>query len=347
MMFTHAKAYIAWAVLAAGSLAGGAKGAQTSADTGEALPNYRPLLPQVSARTPKIDPAKGYLVTPLKPHIYMITDGGYESAFVTTGKGVVLFDAPPSFAKHIPEAVSATTNEPVVELVYTHAHVDHIGGAGLLLAAYPGLKIMCEEGTAEFLRDMKDTRRPLPTETFKDHATLSVGTMQAEMQVHHWHSNDGDLLIRFPADKVVIAVDALSSGAVPFMNLDLTMNMHAYLKIFDELMALDFDLMVPGHHSLPATHEDVRLTRDYVNDIYNTVARILVEDHSALYRTAVAKYGAENSFAIGRVLIEDEEGQCAREIVGRWKSKLDDVDVEAPSHCHTALVYAQWDVGVH
>ena len=346
-MLLHIKAYIACVAVAIGLLAAGTTGAQSQADTGEALPNYRPLLPQVSARTPKIDPAKGYLVTPLKPHIYMITDGGYESAFVTTGKGVVLFDAPPSFAKHIPEAVAASTKEPVVELVYTHAHIDHIGGAGMLLAAYPGMKILCEEGTAEFLREVKDTRRPLPTQTFKDHMMLSLGTMQAQMSVHHWHSDDGDLLIRFPAEKVVIAIDALSSGAVPFMNLDLTMNMHAYLKIFDELMGMDFDVMVPGHHSLPATHDDVRLTRDYVNDVFHTVSRILVEDHSALQRAAVAKYGAENSFAVGRVLIEAEEGECAREIVGRWKDKLDDVDVEAPSHCHTALVYAQWDVGVH
>ena len=48
-----------------------------------------------------MDPQKGYLVQELKPNVFMITDGGYESAFVTIGKGVVLFDAPPSFARHI------------------------------------------------------------------------------------------------------------------------------------------------------------------------------------------------------------------------------------------------------
>ena len=349
-MLTHMKAYLSLTMVA-GLMMGGASRAQTGgqrpSQESEPLPDFSPLLPQVSARVPRIDPNKGYLVTPLKPHVYMITDGGYESAFVTTGKGVVLFDAPPSFAKHIPEAVAETSREPIVELVYSHAHIDHIGGAGTILAAYPRLKIVSEEGTAQFLRDMKDSRRPVPTETFKDHGTLTLGTMRADMQVRHWHSDDGDVLINFPSDKVVIAIDALSSGAVPFMNLDLTMNMHEYLKIFDELMGMNFDVMVPGHHSLPATHEDVRIAREYVNDVYHTVSRVLLEDHSTLYKAAAAKYGKEDSFAIARVMVQNEEQECARDVVTRWKDKLDDVEVEAPSHCHTALVYAEWDVGVH
>jgi hypothetical protein len=59
------------------------------------LPDYVPLLPQVKAKATPIDPQKGYAVRELKPDIYMITEGAYESVFVTTGKGVVLFDAPP------------------------------------------------------------------------------------------------------------------------------------------------------------------------------------------------------------------------------------------------------------
>jgi hypothetical protein len=65
------------------------------------LPDYVPLLPAVKAKALAADPQKGYLVRELKPGIFMITDGAYESVFVTTGKGVVLFDAPPSLAQHI------------------------------------------------------------------------------------------------------------------------------------------------------------------------------------------------------------------------------------------------------
>ena len=86
----------------------------------ESLPDYAPLLPQVKAKAPVIDPKKGYVVEELKPDVYMITEGVYKSDLVTTGKGVVLFAAPPSFAEHISQAVAETTNEPIVELVYSH-----------------------------------------------------------------------------------------------------------------------------------------------------------------------------------------------------------------------------------
>jgi glyoxylase-like metal-dependent hydrolase (beta-lactamase superfamily II) len=309
------------------------------------LPNYAPLLPQVRAAALTVDPQKGYLVKELKPGVFMVIGGGYESLFVTTGKGVVLFDAPPTIAPHLIEAVADVTREPIVELVYSHVHVDHIGGAGLLLKRIPNLQIIAEDGTAEFLREQHDPNRPEATRTFKGHETLHLGSIKAELKVGYWHSPEGDLCIYLPEKKVLMAIDALSEGAVPFMGLDLTMNMDAYLKVFDQLLAYDFDVLVPGHHTNPATREDVQITKDYVMDVYNTVTRILGENHKALISRAVQKYGSENSFAVASVLIDSEVDQCADEIKGRWIAKLEGVDVWAASHCRTALVYAEWDVG--
>jgi glyoxylase-like metal-dependent hydrolase (beta-lactamase superfamily II) len=320
-------------------------GSGAAAQQPEKLPDFAPLLPEVRAKTNTVDPQKGYLVQQLKPNLFMITDGGYESAFVTTGKGVVLFDAPPSFARHIVQAVNEVTDEPVVALVYSHLHVDHIGGAGIVARQVPKLEIVAEEGTAGILREMQDPERPIPTRVFKEHETLKVGSMTAEMRVGYWHSPEGDLIIFIPDKKFVMAIDALSSGAVPFMGLDLTMNMHDYLKVFDQLLALDFDVMVPGHHSVPARRADVQMTKEYVVDVYNTVKRIHESDHQSLISQAVAKYGKENSFAVARVLSDHEAGECAKEIRERWAAKLEDVDVWAESHCRTALVYAEWDVG--
>jgi glyoxylase-like metal-dependent hydrolase (beta-lactamase superfamily II) len=312
---------------------------------GDDLPSFAPLLPNVRASAWVVDPKKGYLVRELKPGIFMVVGGGYESAFATTGKGVVLFDAPPVYAQHLVRAVAEVTTEPIVELVYSHLHVDHIGGAGVILKQVPNLKILAEEGTAAFLRDVADPNRPPPTTTFKDRQTLHVGTMTVELALGHWHTPDGDLLIYWPDQKVLMAVDALSKGAVPFMGLDLSMNMHEYSGVFDKLLAYDWDVMVPGHHTNPVDREDVQITKAYVSDLYSTIVRILAEDHSALKAKAVQKYGQENSFAIARVLVDHEVDECAREITDRWASRLEDVDVWASSHCRTTLVYAEWDVG--
>jgi excisionase family DNA binding protein len=104
----------------------------------DSLPDYAPPLPEAKARAWVVDPQKGYLVRQIKPDVFLATDGGYQALFATTGKGVVLFDAPPSFAPHIVQAVTDVTSEPIVMLVYSHIHVDHIGGAGLILKMRAG-----------------------------------------------------------------------------------------------------------------------------------------------------------------------------------------------------------------
>ncbi len=110
------------------------------------LPDLAPVSPEVKARAWPVDPAKGYVVRELKPTVFMITDGRYQSVFMTTEQGVILFDAPPSLTKYLQAAVSEVTKQPIVSLVYSHGHVDHIGGAGTILRGNPQLEIVAEEG---------------------------------------------------------------------------------------------------------------------------------------------------------------------------------------------------------
>jgi hypothetical protein len=104
-------------------------------------------------------------------------------------------------------------------------------------------------------------------------------------------------------------------------------------------------VIVAGHHSTPATRQDLEVAKSYVTDVYSTISRILGEDHRSLLAQASAKY-RDNGWAIASVLMDDEVGQCANEIKGRWMQKLEGVDIWASSQCRTALVYAEWDAGV-
>src|SRR5258708_10523489 len=54
-----------------------------------------------------------------------------------------------------------------------------------------------------------------------------------------------------------MAIDTLAPGYVPFMNFDLTTNMHEYLKMFDELLSYDFDVLITGHLTSLGTRQDV------------------------------------------------------------------------------------------
>ena len=326
--------------LMAAALLPWAAGAQEA----DKLPNYVPVLAQIKARALAVDPQKGYLVKQVKPDVYVITDGTYQSAFVTTGKGVILFDAPESFAQHIVKAVAEVTKEPIVQLVYSHAHLDHTAGAGLLVKQVPHLAILAEEGTSAFLREKKDPRRPVPTRAFKDQLTLQLGTMKVELKKGQWHSPEGDLFIYLPGRKFLMAIDTLAAGHVPFMDFDLSTNMHAYLKVFDQLLSYDFDVLVPGHLTYLADRQDVQMTKDYALDVYKTVKRIHDgTDQMKVMSAAAQKYSWDNKFAIFRTLLDGVIEQCAAEVQGRWIDKLAGVDVFGPSHCRAALIYARWD----
>jgi glyoxylase-like metal-dependent hydrolase (beta-lactamase superfamily II) len=308
------------------------------------LPDFKPVPPAVKGRILPIDPNKGYLVKQLKPSVYLITDGGYQSLFVTTGKGVILLDAPPSYGNKIVRAVSEVTSEPIVDLVYSHSHLDHISGAPEVMKQVPNVKIIAEDGVAQFLREKNDPRRPIPTESFKDHYTLTLGSATIEMKHGNWHSNEGDLYIYLPAKKVLMAIDTLPPGSAQFMDLDLTANFRDYMAMFDKVLAYDFDVLVGGHLGFPGNRHDVQVAKEYTTDVYKTIKRIHdTTDQAKVVTEAAARYGWDNKMALFRSLLDPMIDECAEEIISRWSERLASVDVYARTHCHTALIYARWD----
>ena len=66
----------------------------------------------------KIDPKVGYAVKNVGDGIYVMSDNGWQSAFMVTDEGVIVFDAPASFGKSIPLEVSKVTDKPIKMLVY-------------------------------------------------------------------------------------------------------------------------------------------------------------------------------------------------------------------------------------
>jgi glyoxylase-like metal-dependent hydrolase (beta-lactamase superfamily II) len=97
------------------------------------LPDYAPV-PR-SAIGPTLND-QGYYVGRVERNLYWVTDGVYQSAFLTTRDGVVLFDAPATIGRNLQRAVDeiAAANgvsNKVTHLVRSHHHADHAGGSSL------------------------------------------------------------------------------------------------------------------------------------------------------------------------------------------------------------------------
>jgi len=77
---------------------------------------------------------QGYFVGRVERNLFWVTDGTYQSAFLATPDGVVLFDAPPTIGHNLRRAVDEVAavegvGNTVTHLVYSHHHADHAGAA--------------------------------------------------------------------------------------------------------------------------------------------------------------------------------------------------------------------------
>ena len=86
------------------------------------LGSYEPVLKSTLDKSIKVSYEKGYTDQEVKPNIYVLTDGIWQSAAIVTSEGVVLIDAPESFGQNVQKAVSEVTDKPITTLVYTHGH---------------------------------------------------------------------------------------------------------------------------------------------------------------------------------------------------------------------------------
>lgn len=308
------------------------------------LESYKPVLKSTLSRSVNIDQKKGYTIEQVKPTIYVITDGIWQSVAIVTDEGVVLIDAPESFGMNIQKAVQEVTSKPIVTLIYSHGHSDHIGGSQYL-KNIKDLQIIALESQANFLREQNDPRRLVPNFTFTGSYVLNKGGKRIYLSnALNYHSPEGDLFISIPADKFLMVVDVLAPGYVPFKNFDLSNNMHNYLKAFDQILAYDFDVFVGGHLTAIGNRADVIISKEYAYDVYTTVKRVHSNTNMMeVMAGAAQKIGWDNKFLLFDVFLNKIIDESTIELEKRWIDRLSGVDVFTKSNVSTMLNYVRWD----
>src|SRR5688500_3013712 len=130
-----------------------------------------------AAKGPAI-PSKGYLVEEIRDGLFWVTEGAYNTIFLVTNEGVVAVDAPPTIGKNYLKAITDVHDNPITYIIYSHAHIDHIGAAGM----FPkNAIIIAQEETAAELQRAKTVATnvsmvpPIPTKTFSNSYTLQIG----------------------------------------------------------------------------------------------------------------------------------------------------------------------------
>jgi len=287
------------------------------------MPDYAPV-PQ-SARGATLN-EHGYHVGQVERNLYWVTDNVYQSAFLTTDDGVVLFDAPPNIGHNIRRAVDEITaangvTNRVTHMVYSHHHADHLGAASLFGGDV--VRIGHEETRRLLLRD-NDPARPAPEVTFTDSYTLEVGGERVELAWRGPNHSADNIYIHFPGHDTLMFIDVVNAGWVPIYNLNLSDDVIGYMGAPDIALSYPWRHFICGHLGRLATREDVAVHQQYIADIVASSREALASVNGA----PIFQHYGENVWAAVRTHLDAITERAAAPIIAKYTGVLGGADID-------------------
>jgi glyoxylase-like metal-dependent hydrolase (beta-lactamase superfamily II) len=297
------------------------------------IPTTITKLPE-TAKGPTI-PAKGYLVQEILDRLYWVTDGVYNAMFLVTDKGVIAVDAPPTLGQKYLKAIAEVTDKPVNYMIYSHAHIDHIGAAGL----FPkNMTIIAQDETAHELERAHSIAKnstmtpPLPKVTFSKNYTLEVGNQTLELDYYGNNHLPGNTFIYAPKQKVLMVVDIVFPGWIPFPYLAIAKDVAGFIEAHDiALNNYDFNTLVAGHLTRLGTRNDVMIQKEFVSDLEKAATTANQEVPFSKVAQQVGHY--DNPWLIFSKYVEAVNEKCVQDMLSKWRGRLGGTEEFMSTHC--------------
>jgi glyoxylase-like metal-dependent hydrolase (beta-lactamase superfamily II) len=283
---------------------------------------------------------QGYYVGRVERNLYYVTDGVYQSAFLTTRDGVVVFDAPPSIGGNLRRAVdeiAAANGVPntVTHFVYSHHHADHSAAAFLFDGDVT--RIGHEETRRLLLRD-DDQARPIPDVTFADRYTLEVGGDRVELAWHGPNHSPDNIYIHFPGHDTLMFIDVVNAGWVPIYNLNLSEDVIGYMGAPAIALSYPWSHFICGHLGRLATRDDVAVHQQYIADIDASAREALASIDPVPYYVS----GGENAWAGVKAHLDAVTERAAAPIIAKYTGVLAAADIEIFTNTTTFAIMQSW-----
>jgi glyoxylase-like metal-dependent hydrolase (beta-lactamase superfamily II) len=152
----------------------------------------------------------------------------------------------------------------VKQIVITHAHIDHVGGAMKLKAA-TGAPILLNENDNALLQmldsqaawvGMRSPGQVSIDQSVKEADTLNVGSVSADV-LHTPGHTEGSICLYFAPEKKLVAGDTLFAGSIGRTDLPGGSMKKIIASLHGKLLALpDETVVVPGHGPVTSIGEE-------------------------------------------------------------------------------------------
>jgi len=201
-----------------------------------------------------------------------------NTTVMVTNEGVVLVDDKFDIDHaNILAQLKTFTNQPIKYVVNTHHHGDHSGSNAKMQAL--GAQVVSSQQAREH---MVDGNQPgLPNVTIDGHGTLFLGGKRVDLYQFGRAHTSGDVVVLFPAQRVLAAGDMFTVGADTPQLVDYPGGGSAkeWPATVDGVLRLDFDTVVPGH-GMVVDKAAMRTFRGTAERLKNRVHELIVKKAS-------------------------------------------------------------------
>jgi glyoxylase-like metal-dependent hydrolase (beta-lactamase superfamily II) len=203
-----------------------------------------------------------------------------NAGVIITGAGVVVFDAlgSPALARLLLQKIRQITDEPVVRVIVSHYHADHVYGLQVFedlnadILAPAGADIyLASDGAKERLEERRftldpwvneDTRLVYPDQYLEEGKQFRLGDVGFIVTVVGNAHSDGDLTLFVAPDRVLFSGDTIFEGRLPYLG---DANTRRWVQVLERMEREQLVALVPGHGGVAKNpNEVIGLTRRYL-----------------------------------------------------------------------------------
>jgi glyoxylase-like metal-dependent hydrolase (beta-lactamase superfamily II) len=254
---------------------------------------------------------------------------------VVSNAGAILVDAPPSIGAKLLDAVhEVAPGAKIVAVIYSHAHIDHIGYAGEILKTNPSMTIVAHEETRKLLARAQDPARPLPTQTFNTQDVnypFVVGDQTLQLQYPGPNHEPGNMGIYHPGQKVLMLVDVVFPGWMMWRRFGVSQDIPGYFDLVKTMNSRwDFNTLIAGHVGRAGTKADVTAQLEFMTDLHNAAYEGLTTIKPG---ETVNPPDVGNAWAYFRDYVDRVTNHCVDKVSPKWASKLAAYDVWIYDQC--------------
>ncbi len=219
----------------------------------------------------QLNQKKPFILQRLTQRTYFFQRHDYSTTFYVGDKGVLLFDPLEERGENLLTAIRQVTPLPILAIVYSHAHYDHLGDTKIFTEAAKKagikLKIIASSATAEKLAHIQ-SELPKPTDIIpwpKGIFKFENLTVQLNGFKRAAHTDDHAVWL-LAEEKVLHAADHMNPDQLPFWNFGGSENYLYYPENLKESYALDWTFINAGHGNV-GSKDDYKFYFRFLTDL--------------------------------------------------------------------------------